>query len=87
MLPWLHVAERLESARNYRAGTTRPDGHPHAVPVWAAMVDGVAAAQPVERGRIHGQLGEHRRGALPGLRAGHPHGPQLDRNPHMTLHL
>lgn len=40
MLPWSKVSERLESARNYWIGTTRPDGRPHAVPVWGAWVDG-----------------------------------------------
>ena len=39
MLPWSHVAERLEQALNYWVCTTRPDGRPHAVPVWGAWVD------------------------------------------------
>ncbi len=40
MLSWSHVGERMESARNYWVGTTRPDGRPHAVPVWGVWVDG-----------------------------------------------
>jgi hypothetical protein len=41
MLPWSHVVDRLTGARNYWVGTTRPDGRPHAVPVWGVLVDGV----------------------------------------------
>lgn len=40
LLPWSHVAERLERARNYWVGTAGADGRPHAVPVWGAWVDG-----------------------------------------------
>ena len=40
LLPWSHVAERLEQARNYWVGTAGMDGRPHAVPVWGAWVDG-----------------------------------------------
>lgn len=40
MLPWSHVVERLEQARNYWIATTRPDGRPHVTPVWGAWVDG-----------------------------------------------
>jgi hypothetical protein len=40
MLPWSHVVERMTTARNYWVGTTRPDGRPHAVPVWGVWVDG-----------------------------------------------
>ena len=39
MLPWSHVSERMTNALNYWIGTTRPDGRPHAVPVWGAWVD------------------------------------------------
>src|SRR3712207_9206562 len=41
MLPWSWALERLENARNYWFSTTRPDGRPHAMPAWAAWVDGV----------------------------------------------
>ena len=40
MLPWSWAVERLEKARNYWICTVRPDGKPHAVPVWAAWMDG-----------------------------------------------
>jgi hypothetical protein len=33
-LDWSHAEERLERARNYWIATTRPDGTPHAAPVW-----------------------------------------------------
>lgn len=40
ILPWSHVGERLSQARNYWVGTMRPDGRPHAVPVWGVWVEG-----------------------------------------------
>ena len=39
-LPWEHVAGWLESARNYWVCTTRPDGRPHAKPVWGLWLEG-----------------------------------------------
>lgn len=39
LLPWSHAAERLERARNYWLATTRPDGRPHATPVWGVWTD------------------------------------------------
>jgi PPOX class probable F420-dependent enzyme len=39
MLPWRHAQERLERALNYWVCTTRPEGRPHAAPVWGAWVD------------------------------------------------
>jgi hypothetical protein len=38
MLLWSHVTERLAQARSYWVATTRPDGRPHAVPVWGVYV-------------------------------------------------
>lgn len=39
-LAWSHAEERLEGARNYWIATTRPDGTPHAAPVWGVWVEG-----------------------------------------------
>ena len=39
MLPWEWAQERLAAARNYWVGTTRPDGRPHAMPVWGIWLD------------------------------------------------
>ena len=39
MLPWSWAAERLERARNYWVSTSRPDGRPHAMPVWGIWLD------------------------------------------------
>ena len=39
-LDWSHAEQRLKRARNYRIATTRPDGTPHAVPVWGVWVEG-----------------------------------------------
>ena len=33
-LPWAHVERRLRNSRSYWLSTTRPDGRPHARPVW-----------------------------------------------------
>jgi PPOX class probable F420-dependent enzyme len=37
-LPWSWAHERLQSSRNYWVCTTRPDGRPHAMAVWGALV-------------------------------------------------
>jgi PPOX class probable F420-dependent enzyme len=34
LLPWSWAEERLGAARNYWVSTVRPDGRPHAMPVW-----------------------------------------------------
>jgi hypothetical protein len=41
LLPWPRVVEWLERARNYWVCTTRPDGRPHAKPVWGLWLDGM----------------------------------------------
>jgi nitroimidazol reductase NimA-like FMN-containing flavoprotein (pyridoxamine 5'-phosphate oxidase superfamily) len=41
LLPWSHVTERLERARNYWIATVPRDGRPHVVPVQGAWIDGV----------------------------------------------
>jgi hypothetical protein len=39
VLPWRWAEERLERAKNYWVVTVRPDGRPHAVPVWGMWVN------------------------------------------------
>ena len=39
LLDWSWAAERLASSRNYWVATTRPDGSPHAMPVWGLWHD------------------------------------------------
>jgi general stress protein 26 len=39
-LPWSRVSEWLTGARNYWVCTTRPDGRPHAKPVWGVWLEG-----------------------------------------------
>jgi nitroimidazol reductase NimA-like FMN-containing flavoprotein (pyridoxamine 5'-phosphate oxidase superfamily) len=39
LLPWSWAVERLSAAINYWVGTTRPDGRPHAAPVWGVWLD------------------------------------------------
>ena len=39
ILPWDYVVGRMGEARNYWLSTVRPDGRPHAVPVWGVWVD------------------------------------------------
>jgi nitroimidazol reductase NimA-like FMN-containing flavoprotein (pyridoxamine 5'-phosphate oxidase superfamily) len=41
LLPWGWATERLAQARNYWVATTRPDGRPHAMPVWGVWLDDV----------------------------------------------
>ncbi len=41
LLPWSFANEQLAAARNYWIITTRPDGRPHAAPVWGVWQDGV----------------------------------------------
>ena len=40
MLDWRWASERLAASRNYWVATTRPDGRPHAMPVWGVWLDG-----------------------------------------------
>jgi PPOX class probable F420-dependent enzyme len=39
LLPWSWAEQRLASARNYWLATVRPDGRPHAMPVWGVWLD------------------------------------------------
>ena len=39
MLPWAHARDQLAQAPIYWIGSTRPDGRPHAMPIWGAVVD------------------------------------------------
>src|SRR4051812_20178900 len=39
MLPWSWATARLAGARNYWVATTRPDGRPHAMPVWGVWLN------------------------------------------------
>jgi pyridoxine/pyridoxamine 5'-phosphate oxidase len=36
--PWSHAVARLSQAHAYWIATTRPDGRPHAVPLWGVFV-------------------------------------------------
>lgn len=38
-LPWSWVVEQVTVSRNYWICTTRPDGRPHAMPVWGLWLD------------------------------------------------
>jgi hypothetical protein len=38
-VPWEHVQRRMSEALNYWISTTRPDGRPHATPVWGMWLD------------------------------------------------
>ena len=39
LLPWTWAEERLRTSHNYYVMTVRPDGTPHAMPVWGIWVD------------------------------------------------
>jgi hypothetical protein len=38
-MPWSFVLDRLRRARNYWVSTVRPDGRPHAAPIWGVLVE------------------------------------------------
>src|SRR5918911_2460896 len=39
LLPWTWAEQRLRRSHNYWVITVRPDGTPHAMPVWGIWVD------------------------------------------------
>jgi general stress protein 26 len=41
LLPWKWAEQRLIRSHNYWLITTRPDGTPHAMPIWGVWVDGI----------------------------------------------
>lgn len=41
LLPWEWVSERMAASRSYWVSTTRPDGRPHATPVWGIWLDDI----------------------------------------------
>ena len=40
LMSWDWVVEQLTKSRNYWIGSTRPDGRPHAAPVWGVWSEG-----------------------------------------------
>jgi hypothetical protein len=40
LISWNFVEEKMAQAINYWVSSTRPDGRPHAMPVWGVWVDG-----------------------------------------------
>ncbi len=40
LLPWRWAENHLEKAHNFWVASTRPDGRPHVMPVWAVWMDG-----------------------------------------------
>jgi len=40
LFPWSWAEERLARSRSYWVSTVRPDGRPHAMPVWGVWLDG-----------------------------------------------
>lgn len=39
LLPWEWAVERLTAGHNYILSTTKPDGRPHAMPIWGVWVE------------------------------------------------
>jgi PPOX class probable F420-dependent enzyme len=39
MLKWSYLSKQMAQMRNYWIATTRPDGRPHAAPVWGVWLD------------------------------------------------
>jgi len=40
LIAWKDVIASLEKSKNYWVGSTRPDGRPHAMPVWGVWLNG-----------------------------------------------
>ena len=40
LLPWKWADDRLKNSRQYWIATTRPDGRPHVMVIWALWMDG-----------------------------------------------
>ncbi len=40
LMPWSWAVERLTDSHNYWLTTVRPDGRPHAMPLWGLWLDG-----------------------------------------------
>lgn len=38
-VPWSHVEQQLTNEHNYWLCTVRPDGRPHAIPVWGVWIN------------------------------------------------
>ena len=41
MLPWKWAEDRLQKSHHYWIATTRPDGRPHVMVIWALWMDGL----------------------------------------------
>src|SRR5215467_13145536 len=41
LLPWKWAEDRLKKSRQFLIATTRPDGRPHLMIIWALWMDGV----------------------------------------------
>lgn len=41
LLPWKWADDRLKKSRQYWIATTRPDGRPHVMVIWALWLDGM----------------------------------------------
>src|SRR5881296_1956739 len=41
LLPWKWADDRLRKSRQYWIATTRPDGRPHVMIIWALWLDGM----------------------------------------------
>jgi hypothetical protein len=61
MLPWSWAEERLAAARNYWVVTVRPDGSPHAAPVWGIWIDGAVVFSTARESRKGRNLARDRR--------------------------
>src|SRR4051794_41647126 len=72
LLPWEHARDQLTQALTYWIGSTRPDGRPHAMPIWGAVVDDTVyfeGSPETRRGRnlaAHPAGGGHRQDRPPG---------------------
>ena len=59
LLSWEFVADRMADDRTFWVSTTRPDGHPHARPVWGVWLDDTFHCGGGERTRWVQNLAEN----------------------------
>lgn len=58
-LKWSHVVEHMAAPRNYWVATARPNGRPHAMPVWGVWVENTLYFGSAENTRWSRNLAEN----------------------------
>src|SRR6266699_437615 len=59
LLPWKWAEDRLQKSRQYWIATTRPDGRPHVMVIWALWMDGALYFSTGSKSRKAQNLGKN----------------------------